>query len=245
MRWLLMGMSGCASLLGPSVEGDEAEECRDGADNDQNGQFDCDDPGCVGSPDCPSEPGSTDQPTEEPTGSQEAYDDAMGAYCGTGAPAVTDVSSVDVTLELSFVIDGAFQYLLDDCTATYEGSAGGAVSEGDCVTFDGDWTLAESDCSAKLLPDKPQLVWVNLQQDDAYHTLYFTDGGTRLDAWIAHGDRRHGVPDPAFTDQFWVTEIDSDVTTSETAQYTESTPLMDGALRLGTLDITLHVSLDR
>jgi hypothetical protein len=34
------------------VEGDEAGECSDGADNDQDGMFDCDDPGCYGSPDC-------------------------------------------------------------------------------------------------------------------------------------------------------------------------------------------------
>ncbi len=33
-------------------EGDEAGECSDGADNDQDGLFDCEDEGCVGSPDC-------------------------------------------------------------------------------------------------------------------------------------------------------------------------------------------------
>ena len=34
------------------VEGDEAGECSDEADNDRNGLFDCDDPGCAGSPAC-------------------------------------------------------------------------------------------------------------------------------------------------------------------------------------------------
>ena len=33
-------------------EGDDPGECSDGADNDQDGLFDCDDPGCEGSPDC-------------------------------------------------------------------------------------------------------------------------------------------------------------------------------------------------
>ncbi len=33
-------------------EGDGAGECTDGADNDRNGAFDCDDPGCDGAPDC-------------------------------------------------------------------------------------------------------------------------------------------------------------------------------------------------
>ena len=36
----------------PPYEGDEPGECADGADNDQDGLFDCADPGCVGSPDC-------------------------------------------------------------------------------------------------------------------------------------------------------------------------------------------------
>ena len=35
-----------------AIEGDDGDECRDGADNDQDGAFDCDDDGCVGSPDC-------------------------------------------------------------------------------------------------------------------------------------------------------------------------------------------------
>ena len=33
-------------------EGDEPGECTDGADNDQDGLFDCNDEGCQGSPDC-------------------------------------------------------------------------------------------------------------------------------------------------------------------------------------------------
>ena len=35
-----------------SYEGDEAGECSDGADNDLDGLFDCNDDGCAGSPDC-------------------------------------------------------------------------------------------------------------------------------------------------------------------------------------------------
>ncbi|HCH65747.1 MAG TPA: hypothetical protein DFR83_23285, partial [Deltaproteobacteria bacterium] len=33
-------------------EGDDSDECVDRVDNDRNGLFDCDDPGCAGSPDC-------------------------------------------------------------------------------------------------------------------------------------------------------------------------------------------------
>lgn len=37
-------------------EGDNAGECSDAADNDRDGLFDCDDPDCSGSPDCPPVP---------------------------------------------------------------------------------------------------------------------------------------------------------------------------------------------
>ena len=40
-------------------EGDDAGECSDGADNDLDGDFDCDDADCDGSPDCD---GSIDSP---------------------------------------------------------------------------------------------------------------------------------------------------------------------------------------
>jgi hypothetical protein len=35
-----------------NYEGDQPGECSDGADNDQDGLFDCNDPDCFGSPDC-------------------------------------------------------------------------------------------------------------------------------------------------------------------------------------------------
>ncbi len=60
-------------------EGDEAGECSDGADNDQDGDFDCNDDGCLESPDCiedtappelnspPSAPGVTIAPASPTT----------------------------------------------------------------------------------------------------------------------------------------------------------------------------------
>ena len=39
-------------LPGEEIEGDEPGECTDRADNDADGDFDCDDDGCAGSPDC-------------------------------------------------------------------------------------------------------------------------------------------------------------------------------------------------
>ena len=42
----------------PNFEGDEPGECSDGADNDQDGDFDCEDDDCAGAEDCESENGA-------------------------------------------------------------------------------------------------------------------------------------------------------------------------------------------
>ena len=60
LGFFLLLAPACALLAGDDdddfvpvlYEGDEPGECTDGADNDQDGLFDCNDPGCAGSPDC-------------------------------------------------------------------------------------------------------------------------------------------------------------------------------------------------
>ncbi|HCH65214.1 MAG TPA: hypothetical protein DFR83_20585, partial [Deltaproteobacteria bacterium] len=39
-------------IAADAYEGDNEGECTDGADNDRNGLYDCDDPGCASGPDC-------------------------------------------------------------------------------------------------------------------------------------------------------------------------------------------------
>ncbi len=69
-----------ASACGPSVshEGTAPDSCRDGADNDTDGLFDCLDDGCVGSPDCRLEDGG--QPRD---GGLASNDAATPNVCGT------------------------------------------------------------------------------------------------------------------------------------------------------------------
>ena len=45
-----------------NFEGDDPGECTDGADNDRDGDFDCDDDGCEDSPDCEDEGGGSGGP---------------------------------------------------------------------------------------------------------------------------------------------------------------------------------------
>ena len=50
-----------------SYEGDGGE-CTDGADNDLDGLFDCNDEGCAGSPDCENVGEPSGEPSSEPSG---------------------------------------------------------------------------------------------------------------------------------------------------------------------------------
>ncbi len=45
-----------ASIEDPAIEGDADGECTDGADNDRDSLFDCDDPGCADDPACAEDP---------------------------------------------------------------------------------------------------------------------------------------------------------------------------------------------
>ncbi len=56
-------LAACAS----PTEGTEGGDCRDGADNDRDGFFDCDDDGCWGSPDCGESDADTDADVDSDT----------------------------------------------------------------------------------------------------------------------------------------------------------------------------------
>ncbi len=64
---IIFSISGC--LGGDSTpalfEGDEAGECSDGADNDQDGLYDCNDPDCAGAAICTNPPTGENETTEE------------------------------------------------------------------------------------------------------------------------------------------------------------------------------------
>ncbi len=68
-----LALAGCI----PRGEGTEPGDCTDGADNDRDGLFDCDDDGCAGSPDCEEADTDTDVDTDSDTdtGSTDADGD--------------------------------------------------------------------------------------------------------------------------------------------------------------------------
>ncbi len=58
-------------------EGDDAGECADGADNDRDGFFDCDDQDCLGAPDCGGDD-DDDTADDDDTGDDDTGDDDTG-----------------------------------------------------------------------------------------------------------------------------------------------------------------------
>jgi hypothetical protein len=74
---------GCPAELD---EGREGGDCADGADNDADGYYDCNDPGCSGAPDC--EPGGDDDDaTDDDDGVDD--DDATDDDDGANDPTIT------------------------------------------------------------------------------------------------------------------------------------------------------------
>lgn len=75
------------------IEGDDAGECSDGADNDQNGDFDCDDDGCEDSPDCEEEEVDTSVVVDDDPGLSALPDQFSGlsskAECNGSKPGAT------------------------------------------------------------------------------------------------------------------------------------------------------------
>ena len=104
---LTLPLVACSGEGEINYEGDEAGECDDGADNDQDGAYDCDDPGCAASPLCGG-------------GASSGADD----YEGDGPGECTDQADNDR--------DGAFDCDDEGCQnspACADGSTSSPVSE--------------------------------------------------------------------------------------------------------------------
>ncbi|MEN0060951.1 MAG: hypothetical protein AAGA48_02315 [Myxococcota bacterium] len=203
MWWMLVA---CVLIGDREREGDDPGECTDGADNDVDGLFDCNDPDCAGAPDCedgvapptltggttPKDTGDETEDDRIPTGPPP--DDAMAAACA--GPSANPMVGGIIELELAVTI------LSQSCLARFTGETTGAPNvEGRCVTFDGSWSLFETDCPNKV----NNAVWVP-SDGTVFHTFQFNDEGTELISWVAHTEFRDGLIDGS-DEQFWVSDF--------------------------------------
>ena len=108
---LLALILACGDKEPALYEGDEAGECSDGADNDLDGLFDCNDEGCAGSPDCDGEvdTGDTDSTDTNDTNDTDTNDTdtndtndtdtgEVGPQCNPGSGQLIAASNMPVQI---------------------------------------------------------------------------------------------------------------------------------------------------
>jgi hypothetical protein len=174
------------ACAGP-IEGDEAGECSDGADNDRNGYFDCDDHGCTGSPDCAADADAdTDADTDADSDADSDSDTDADSDSDTDTDTDTDTSVSGFTrYEVEMDVGWTFpQGGFDDCDLVYVGSGDLYDTDGGRVSFSGPYTLAETTCTnhasiASMFP------WYDEDTGEAVVSFVFTDGGATVDEWFA------------------------------------------------------------
>jgi len=78
-----------------SYEGDDAGECTDGADNDLDGLFDCNDEGCAGSPDCEGSGEPSNEPSGEPANEPSGEPSTEPSNEPSGEPSTEDTGDTE------------------------------------------------------------------------------------------------------------------------------------------------------
>ena len=129
---LLVGCPGGDDMTPTEIEGDEAGECSDGADNDQDDAFDCDDSGCNGSPDCE-------------WGPEDCIDEYLGTSTGEGI-AVGTITEADNDFDCArFSAAGDVEYFW---TAPEDGTFQFDTGGSDDLTA---LALLKGDCTGEIL----------------------------------------------------------------------------------------------
>ena len=100
---LMLLMTGCDGDLvvkeTERLEGTEAGDCSDGADNDADGLFDCNDDGCTGAPDCIDIPEPDADADADADADTDADADADADTDDTGAPPPADLDGDGFSVE--------------------------------------------------------------------------------------------------------------------------------------------------
>ena len=242
--WLVAGALGCDGETAPDkaetpYEGDVAGECTDGADNDRDGWFDCDDNGCWNAPECADRDGA-DADTDADTDADADTDTDADADADTDADTDTPWAAyrtVEVGFSIGFDFDDAYEAILEsyglwDCTAHYAGSGTVDAPAALSVTFQGPWALTGHDCGGGL----EDTVWTDAS-GEAWHTVHFSDGGGAepvAEAWLVHRDRADTEPvaEPSSNGQFYVTELSTPVSGGSVVWSDTETTVVDGLIGL-------------
>ena len=163
-----------ADTASPAPEGRAAGDCADGADNDGDGDFDCEDDGCAGSPDCETDnhAPSIDSVTISPD--PAVAEDVL--ICSYGGWFDEDGDADASTFEWS--INGA--------TAGTGNTLDGGYLGGDVVScivtpFDGEDAGSTGSASVTIANTPPVVSTLTLTPDPAYETDLLTCTPTTAD----------------------------------------------------------------
>ena len=244
-------------------EGDDAGECSDGADNDMDGYFDCQDNGCWGSPDCEgtgtgsgdgggsgsgSGSGSGDGGSDDGGGSGDGGSGSGdgGGDDGTDPEAIAaHLTSFELTYSLSLDFDTFGEAYFEDCDNQYAAS-GSQVEAADArATFEGPWGLESTSCSGNTLELAESIAWVP-DGGTSYASFLFDGSIDTLDTWIQHRDLDDTTPleSPSSEGQWYITEMATPVE-SGLAVYTEQEEVpIDGGLITITIGHVVTVQFD-
>lgn len=221
-----LGLAACSDVDDPAAEGSTPGSCDDGADNDLDGFFDCDDQGCWGSPDCDdqadtddTEPGTDDtvDDTADTEDTEDTDEPAPNSWVGN-LKAVSlrylleiEPTGATVTALQAFGAPG----MAEPCSASFYGEGVAEYHLDGKVRFQGSWEMVDDDCPKfpliELFPQVEGLsfasagVWVG-DDPDAYHTFVFPRDLEDVTSWVAHADPSiDGLTrEPFDNEQYWI-----------------------------------------
>ena len=204
-----------------TYEGDAAGECDNGADDDRDGFFDCDDNGCMGSSVCAGSESDADTDADSDSDSDSDSDTDTDSDSDsdtdsdTDTDPLADVDTIDLTYDVSFdIVDPTTEstlcssYGICDCAMTFEAHGAKAYDNGAThTTLSGTWERTVSDCGDVFEGS----IWVDEVDPTAWVSLVCTDATcSELDAWVAHGDPADWDPideSPGDNEQFYVRDM--------------------------------------
>lgn len=138
------------------VEGTEPRDCSDGADNDADGLFDCDDPSCFGSPVCPDDEADID--TDADTDSDSDIDTDSDTDIDADTDTDTDTDS-DTDIDTDTDSDSDTDFGSDSDTDTDFGSDSDSDTDADSDTVGEPVTLEEVEGRTYSI-DYTEMTWV-------------------------------------------------------------------------------------
>jgi hypothetical protein len=230
-------MPSTATPVEVEVEGDDAGECSDGADNDLDGYFDCDDNGCWGSPDCDTNTGPTTSTTTSTTTGPTTSTTTSTTTTSTGPAAIAGhlkEFSLTYSLTMDFGkaagIDLCDLYDICDCVSEYTAaSTEQHEAEEDRVTFVGSWGMTSSDCADGL-----DSVWWDNATGEAYASFIFEEDMSQLISWFQHDSPNDWEPwEDAFDhEQWYITDMYEDFDGASSHYEELESTLVDGLIPL-------------